>query len=166
MTSTAVVFYSYTGNTRRVAEHLAETTDSTMHEVEPTRSRSYPNWLLRSFVPRSTVDLKDASVSDDVDAVYLGSPKWTVSCPPVNAWIDSVDLAGRSTGLFVTHAGFHVDAFVERLKSTAASGGAEPEAVLLVHRDRVERLPRTQAVRKFEYAVLSGVDGDPCVYEV
>lgn len=134
-----VVYYSRTGTTRAVATDVADGFAApAVHRIRPRTERSYPNWLARSFLPGSTVPIEPVPTDlRAADAVVLGTPKWTLSCPPVTEFLRRVDLDGVPVGLVVTYGGFdeqrYADALVDRLEGM----GADVRATLLVERDAV-----------------------------
>lgn len=159
-----IAYYSRTGTTERVAADLADCVpDARVLEIEPRNERSYPNWLLRSFVPESTVPI--APVPTDLSAaraLFLGTPKWTLSCPPVSAFLDQLAAHDVPAGLFVTYGGFDERRYAKRMSGRLADSGATVAARLLVKRDRVdsaaggeEREPSYEAsLEQFTSAVL------------
>lgn len=134
-----VVFYSRTGTTERVARELADRlADPVVHRIRPETERPYWRWLARSFVPGSSVpiealptDLREAS------ALYLGTPKWTLSCPPTTAFLNALDATGVPTGLFLTFGGFDERRYARHYADRLASAGADVRAILYAKRDRV-----------------------------
>ena len=154
-----VVYYSRTGNTDDLAESIASYLgDPTIEEIEPTRSRRYPNWLARSFVPGSTVPIEPPVANPaEFDAVFLGSPKWTFSCPPVTEYVRRVDFGRTPTGLFLTFGGFDEERYVRALSRRLERAGAAVAARLLVKRDRLGADDLDEGVAAFCEAVLDAV---------
>jgi len=67
---------------------LRETFDVEIVEIVPKHKRSYLHWLAYSFVPASKVEIDNQPMDlSDYAGVVLGFPKWTFSCPPLNAFI-------------------------------------------------------------------------------
>jgi hypothetical protein len=87
MESRLVVFYSRTGNTRKLANILAERLNADIEEVEDTTGRSGPiGWLKagRDAGRKSLTKLKPLSKNPaDYDIVVVCSPIWndTISTP-------------------------------------------------------------------------------------
>jgi hypothetical protein len=117
-----ITFFSYTGNTRQVAralsERLEKSCETQMVEIVPTRKRSYLHWLAYSFLPGSTVEIDNKPLDvSGYDAVLLGFPKWTLSCPPLNKLIHSLTgLTVPKFFLFMTCGGFDEDRFLRSLE--------------------------------------------------
>lgn len=135
----AIVYYSRTGTTHHVAKDLAaRLADPVSLRIEPTRQRSYPNWLLRSFVPGSRVDIDPIETDlTSYDPVLFGSPKWTLSCPPVTDYLSRASLADVSVGLFLTFGGFDEERYAARLRDRLRERGARVRSTVLVKRETV-----------------------------
>ena len=151
-----LTYYSRTGTTARVAADLAARfAEPAVQRIRPETERRYWNWLARSFVPGSTVpiggvetDLREASM------LVLGSPKWTLSCPPVTEFLERATLGGVPTALFLTYGGFDERRYMDRLVERVADTGADVVATLLVKRDRVASPGYGAALDEFVAAVL------------
>lgn len=139
--NTLVVYYSRTGTTRLLARKLIQQLpDPDVTRIRPRRERSYANWLARSFLPNATVDIEPVPHDlREYDAVFLGSPKWTLSCPPVNAFLEQVNLQDVPVGVFVTYGGFDERRYASSLASTIRERGGSTRAKLLVQRDQVRK---------------------------
>lgn len=152
----AVVYFSRTGTTEQVASDVeSNVAPATVERIRPRTPRPYWNWLARSFVPGSTVAIEPMTTDfRGADAVFLGSPKWTLSCPPVTAFLERARLDGVPTGVFLTYGGFderrYADALVERVRSL----GADVRATCLVKRDLVGSERYRNRLDEFSRAVL------------
>lgn len=156
MNGPALVYYSRTGTTARVATDLEERLDDpAVHRIRPRTERRYPNWLARSFVPGATVPIEPIATDlTDADALVLGSPKWTLSCPPVTEYLSRLKAADVATGVFLTYGGFDERRYMNRLVERVADTGADVVATLLVKRDRVGSSEYGAALDEFVAAVL------------
>lgn len=154
-TSALVVYFSRTGNTAALAERVVDrlegsVADVTVERVRPRRSRSYPNWLLRSAVPGSTVPIEHPEHAPRAfDAVFLGTPKWTLSCPPVTEYVERADLRGTRLGLFLTFGGFDQERYRRSLRDRLREAGAHVPASLPVQRDAVDEAALGDDVARF-----------------
>ena len=114
---TLVVYFSATGNTKNVAEVIAETTGGELFELEPVvpytdddlnynddnsrTSQEYADESLRN------VELVADTVDDwqDVERVYIGYPVWWgIAAWPVNTFVESNDFTGKTVVPFCTSA--------------------------------------------------------------
>ncbi|MFW5918794.1 MAG: flavodoxin family protein [Halanaeroarchaeum sp.] len=150
-----LTYYSRTGTTARVAADLAARfADPTVQRIRPDRERRYANWLARSFVPGSTVPIEGVETDlREASALVLGSPKWTLSCPPVTAFLERANLEGVPTALFLTYGGFDERRYLNRLVERVSDAGADVVATLLVKRDRVGSAEYEAALDEFVAAV-------------
>lgn len=138
-----VAYFSYTGNTRRVAEALTKrlrtSCDVETVEIVPTRKRAYLHWLAYSFVPDSEVDIENPGI--DVSAhhgVLLGFPKWTFSCPPLNRFIHKLSgITVPKFFLFMTCGGFDEERFLRSFGRKFARIGCNVVESLTVKRRQI-----------------------------
>ncbi|MFB6081310.1 MAG: flavodoxin family protein [Halanaeroarchaeum sp.] len=152
----AVVYYSRTGTTERVATDLADRVPRpAVQHVEPTTERRYPTWLLLSFVPGATVPIADLQTDlRQADALLVGTPKWTLACPPTNAFVRALEATDVPTGLFVTYGGFDERRFADDLARRLVAAGADLRATLLVQRDAVGADDYADGLETFLDAVI------------
>lgn len=159
-----VAYYSRTGTTARVAADVTVAIESAAGErtgvrterIAPRRQRSYWNWLARSFVPGSRVAIRPVETDlRDARAVYLGTPKWTLSCPPVTEFCRRAAFDGTPVGLFVTYGGFDERRYARSLAADLAEQGVDVRATLLVRRDDVGAGAYRDRVERFCERVLS-----------
>lgn len=132
-----VIYYSRTGSTHEVAQTITAALDApTVERIRPVTGRRYPNWLLRSFVPGSRVAIEPTETTlSAYDAVFLGTPKWTLSCPPVTEYIERADFTDATVGLFMTYGGFDEERYLDDLVDRLQAAGATVPATLRVQRD-------------------------------
>ncbi|MFB6130379.1 MAG: flavodoxin family protein [Salinigranum sp.] len=155
---TLVVYYSRTGNTRAVARAIASRLDApTVERIRPAKRRPYWNWLLRSAVPGSRVDVRPVeTVPSRYDAVFLGTPKWTLSCPPVTEYLERVDFGGATVGAFLTYGGFDEERYRRRLVEKVRDRGGTVAATALVRRDAIGTPEFDEAIGRFCREVTDG----------
>ena len=150
-----VVYFSWTGNTRAVADELVRQL-SPHHKVEvcriePQKQRGYLRWLLLSFIPSSKVKIQPAV--EDVskyDVIVLGGPKWTFSCPPLNSYLSRLSgCEGKNGAIFITYGGFGEDRYLNRLVKKMEAKGLDVRATLLARRSQVRSGEYRSGVKVF-----------------
>ncbi len=140
-----IAYFSYTGSTKRIAEALSERLRAPYNvetvEISPTRKRSYLHWLAYSFIPNSEVDIENAEVDlSRYDAVLLGFPKWTLSCPPLNRFIRTLtNVRKPKFYLFMTCGGFDEHRYLDSLTHKLAKMGYNVTGTLTVRRESMQR---------------------------
>lgn len=151
-----IAYYSRTSNTRSVAETVAARFPAaTIDRIRPERERRYANWLLRSAVPGSSVPIEPIQTDlREYDAVFLGTPKWTLSCPPFTEFLRRASLEGCPTGVFLTYGGFDEKRYLRRIVSKLRENGADVRATLRVQRDSVGTPECDAGVSRFCDAVV------------
>ena len=112
---TLVVYYSASGNTKRVAEDIAEAADADLFEIVPTEvytsddlnwtnsdsrvSREHDDESLRD-VPLTTTEVPDW---DSYDTVFIGYPIWWgIAAWPVDGFVKANDFTGKTVIPFAT----------------------------------------------------------------
>ena len=112
---TLVVYYSASGNTKRVAEDIAEAAGADLFEIVPTEvytsddlnwtnsdsrvSREHDDESLRD-VPLTTTEVPDW---DSYDTVFIGYPIWWgIAAWPVNNFVKGNDFTGKTVIPFAT----------------------------------------------------------------
>ena len=115
---TLVVYYSASGNTKRVAEDIAEAVSADLFEIVPTEvytsddlnwtnadsrvSREHDDESLRD-VPLTTTEVPDW---DSYDTVFIGYPIWWGQTPKiVYTFLENYDLSGKTVIPFATSGG-------------------------------------------------------------
>jgi flavodoxin len=132
---TLVVYYSRTGNSRAVAEKIADSLGGAdVEEIRDTVDRAGLRGYWRSF--RDALGKREATLAApgrDVsmyDLVIVGGPVW-VGTPssPVRSWLRAHARELHAVGFFLTHGGSARDRVLAAL---TAMTGRTPVAVLSV----------------------------------
>lgn len=132
---TLVVYYSATGNTKAVAEMIAQETNGDLFEIEPKDSYSEDDldWTdSNSRVAREYenederhVELVSSTVDnwEDYDTVFLGYPIWWgIAAWPVNTFIENNDFTDKTVVPFCTSASSGLGQSGELLAKEAGDG--------------------------------------------
>jgi len=150
-----VAYYSYTGNTKRIAQALAEKLqnfcDVEKVEIVPTRRRCYLHWIAYSFVPDSEVEIDNSEMElSHYDVVLLGFPKWTFSCPPLNRFIRKLRSLNKPRFyLFMTCGGFDEQRFLDSFTHKLVRMGCNVAGSLTIERKQIQRETYPESVDSF-----------------
>ena len=119
-----VVYFSWSGNTRHVAEYIARQTGGTLFRIEP--EKPYPS----EYVPctevakaekeqnarpaiRTTID---ADAWAAYDTVFIGCPVWWHTAPMIiNTFTENYDFTGKTVVPFCTYASTYRDETLARI---------------------------------------------------
>ncbi|MGM9847114.1 MAG: flavodoxin [Muribaculaceae bacterium] len=123
-----VVYFSATGTTKNVAEKLAKVSNAGICEIVPVQpytsaDLNWHNSRSRSSVemntPESRPEIKAVGVNvQDYDVIFLGYPIWWDLAPrPVNTFIESNNLDGKTVIPFATSGGSGITGSVTALKN-------------------------------------------------
>lgn len=108
-----VVYYSYTGNTKKIAEEVKNKLNCDILELEPETpfSDDYDEVVeeyQNNSIDNKEVPIKDINVNlDGYDEIIIGTPVWwyTIS-PVVVTFLKKYDLSGKKVYPFATNAGW------------------------------------------------------------
>jgi len=106
-----VVYYSLTGNTKQIAQHIHAFVGGDIFELQT--SQLYPKEH-DPLIAQAKKELQDAYLPElkgrleninDYDVVYIGSPIWWgTDAPAVRTFLSQNNLTGKIVIPFVTHA--------------------------------------------------------------
>lgn len=107
----AVVFYSYDGNTRVAAKVIADKTDAGIYELEEVKKRGRTGFAfmagaLSALTGRGS-KLKDifAERLKGYERIFIGTPIWAGKpVPAINTFIRKSDFSGKEIVLFTVQA--------------------------------------------------------------
>lgn len=118
-----VVYFSWSGNTRSVAESIASRTNSDVFEIVPAEpySDDYNAVVdLAQEEQKNNVRPEIVGSIDDIeqyDVVYVGYPNWWGDMPMVlYTFFDTYDLSGKTVAPFCTSGGSGLSNTVNEIK--------------------------------------------------
>lgn len=107
-----IVYYSYSGNTRRLAKSIQKRVGGKLYELFPSQpySEQYNQLMERvkqEFREKSLPEIKgDPENLEDCHMVYVGTPNWCGKiAPPVVTFLREHDFSGKIIIPFCTHGG-------------------------------------------------------------
>ena len=108
---TLIAYYSYSGNTKAVAEKIKKLTGGDLFEIEP--QNAYPanyNDAVNQAQREKDANFKPLLVNNgdvsDYDTIYLGTPVWWYTfASPIRTFLTIHDFTGKTIMPFCTHGG-------------------------------------------------------------
>ena len=107
-----VVYYSLEGNTRFIAESIAEAVGADLLELKPKKELSSKGFMKYMWGGRQVVMGEKPELMpfdknpQDYDLIFIGSPVWAFSfAPPLNTFLSNHGLKGRKVALFSSCGG-------------------------------------------------------------
>lgn len=144
-----VLYYSWSGNTRKIAELIARETGADLRELQPENaySQNYDNVLTqakREIQGKWYPALRPIDIDwSAYETIYLGTPNWwSTMAPPVASFLNEVMPTEKSIAPFCTHGGggaghiakdvakFCIGCDVLPLLTVQGDGGAQAERLV------------------------------------
>lgn len=129
MNNNLVVYFSCSGETKKVAEELKSVLNCDIFEIvlETVYTDRDLDWNDKNS--RSTVEMDDESCRprirnridniDKYDTIYLGFPIWWYTAPKIiNTFLDSYDFSNKKVILYCTSGGSSIDKTYNDLKDS------------------------------------------------
>lgn len=115
-----VIYYSYTGNTEKIATLIAEKLNCDILKLEPNIPYSSDYQTVVDGEKDNdkqvrTIEIKEINKNiNDYDEIIIGSPVWWYTITPViRTFLKENDLSGKTIIPFATNAGWLGDTFKE-----------------------------------------------------
>lgn len=130
-----VIYFSATGNTKVVAESLAELQGADLYEIVPEQRYTDEDLNYNDPSTRASVEQNDESARpaisggidniEDYDVIYVGFPIWWGDIPRIlNTFFDTYDLSGKTIAPFCTSGGSGISRAVQSITEL------EPSAIV------------------------------------
>lgn len=133
--NTLVVYYSATGNTKAVANTIAEATGGDLFELEPTEPYTDADLDWTDESSRVSVEHENEAERDvelvadtvenfaDYDTIFIGYPIWWgIAAWPVDTFIEANDFTGKTVIPFATSSSSGLGESGELLAEMAGTG--------------------------------------------
>ena len=162
-----LAYFSFTGNTEKVSKLILKCLQESgincdIFKIEPILKLKYLPWLFLSFIPGLPFPVKNLKLLNlgNYDAIILGSPKWSLSCPPVTYFIrflKSERLKAKSSlriYLFITYGGFGEDSYIQKLKKNLEECGFNVPIASKFKRSEIKDGKAIEGINKFCSEIL------------
>jgi len=152
---TLVVFYSRTGNTKKVAEEIANALKCDIEEIIDTKDRSGASGYLasgRDAMKKKLTGIKEIKNDpSQYDLIILGTPVWAAKMStPVRTYISQNKEKLKNVAFFCTMGGSgDVKTFVDMEEAT----GKKPAATMTVLAKEIKKAEYKAKVEKFVKAL-------------
>lgn len=143
---TAIVYYSMSGNTKYVADKIAEKIDADIIRIEPVTA--YPDkgakkffWGGKSAVMGETPALQPYEFSaEKYDSIILGTPVWASNfAPPIRSFLkENQGIQGKKLAVFTCFSGGGADKAIEKMKKYIGIEEFAAELILVDPKENVK----------------------------
>lgn len=130
---TLIVYYSYSGTTKRVAEHLQQLTNGTLYEITLQEPYSGDSNKVSDRVFEERDDGKMPELSGELpdiseyDQILIGTPVWNDSMSnPIASYLEQTDFNGKTVAPFwtyITNQGSTEKDFVKQSRNAEMAEG-------------------------------------------
>jgi len=130
-----VLFYSFEGNTKYIAENIADAVEADVLELKPVKdikSNGFMKYLWggKQVVTGSKPELQEISANfEEYDFIYFGTPVWAFNfAPAFNTFFSNYKIEGKKVALFCCDGGTIGKTFInmrEQLKDNTIVGEIE-----------------------------------------
>ena len=117
-----VIFYSYEGNTKLIAESIAQTVNADLLELKPKNEMKAKGlmkylWGAKSAFMKTKPELISFDLNlQNYDLIFIGTPVWAWSYAPVfNSFFSCYKIANKKVALFCCHGGLKRN-FFDKMK--------------------------------------------------
>lgn len=132
-TNVFVAYFSATGNTKTVAEQIADVTGGELYEIEPAEPYTSEDLDYNNDDCRANLEMNDDTARPEIagaienieqyDTIYLGYPIWWGNAPRImNTFVETYDLSGKTVVPFCTSGGSGISTSVDTLQELAGDG--------------------------------------------
>ena len=127
MSKILVSYFSASGNTKRVAENVANAVDGELFEIEPKEKYTEEDLDWTNKQSRSSIEMNNnvkpeiankVSNLEEYDIVCLAFPIWWYKEPTIiDKFLEENDMSGKKLYVFVTSGGSSVDSSYKSLQN-------------------------------------------------
>ena len=144
--TTAIVYYSMSGNTKYVADKIAERIEADVIRIDPVKA--YPDKGAKKFIwgGKSAVMGEKPALHpyecnvEKYDRIILGTPVWASNfAPPIRTFIkENPNIHGRKLAVFTCFSGGGADKAIEKMKKYIGIKEFEAELILVDPKENVK----------------------------
>ena len=113
MSRKAIVYYSYSNNTKKMVDEIIKSVKADVYEIKPIIPYPDDYELLveqeeHKQGKEEVVEIEDLKINlKDYDTIILGTPVWWYTmAPPVRSFLKNNDLSGKTIIPFITNGGW------------------------------------------------------------
>lgn len=108
-----LIYYSYTNNTKMIANMIKDKINCDLLELSPKIPFSSDYQTVVDEYQNNSIDKNEVLINDidvnlnDYDELIIGTPVWWYTiCPVITTFLKKYDLTGKTVCLFATNAGW------------------------------------------------------------
>ena len=166
--SSLVVYFSNTGNTKSLAEKIAEITGSDIYELIPKTPYTSEDLNYNDNNSRANKEMNDETARPEIngalenianyDTILLGYPIWWGTCPRIiNTFLESYDFSGKTIMPFCTSGSSNITTSVSVIKTACPDADVKEgmRATSSASNEQIERWLNNNGFKKDMNSQLS-----------
>jgi len=147
-----VVYFSFTGKSKAVAEEIGRRLKAKIMGVEPRVMLPYLGWLLLSFIPELKFPIRNLEIP--CNFLVLCFPKWTLNCPPITSLIKAGKLREKRVFVVIVYGGWDEKRYAKYYIKKIEKFGGRIAGVKLVKRKKIQEVIKNdEFFREIEIAL-------------
>ncbi len=147
-----VVYFSFTGKSKAVAEEIGRRLKAEIMSVEPRIKLPYLGWLFLSFIPELGFPIRNLEIPCNL--IVLCFPKWTFNCPPITSLIKAGKLRGKKVFVVIVYGGWDEKRYGKYYIKKIEKSGGRIAGFRLVKRKEIEEIIKNdEFFREIEVAL-------------
>ena len=110
---TLIIFYSFEGNTKLLANAIAKETGADILKLKPKKdikSKGLTKYLWggKQVIFNEKPEIEEYDINpQEYDLIFIGTPVWSLTyTPAINSFLDNHGLENKKVVLFCTHEGW------------------------------------------------------------
>ncbi|SHK20373.1 Flavodoxin [Anaerobranca californiensis DSM 14826] len=163
MVKTLVIYYSFEGNTKFIAETIAEKLGADLLELKPEKELNSKGFMKYIWGGSQVVMGKMPKLQPldknplDYDLLIIGTPVWAWSyTPPLNTFFNNVKITGKKIALFSCHGGQNAKTFEKMEKALEGNEIIAKQDFFEPLRDKEENKKKAE---NFCSLIISSING-------
>lgn len=147
-----VVYYSRTGNTKKIGEIIADLLDFETKEIIDKKDRSGLFGYMKSGwdawrEKRTEIEGKEERDLSDYDLIVIGTPVWAAKpAPAINTYLEDKKGEIKRTAFFCTYKSSGHESTFKKLKNIS---DLEPADTLAITEDEIKNEDYERDIKKF-----------------
>ena len=159
-----IVYYSYTGNTKRIANYIKEKLSCDILELTPRVPFSTDYDEVVAEYQNNSIDNKEVPINDininldEYDEIIIGTPVWWYTmCPVITTFLKQYNLSNKKVYMYATNAGWLGHTFKDFIKLHQDSTISDCLNIVFDSTEREKLITSEKEIDKWIESINKGV---------